>query len=427
MGKVVLKVENLAKQYRLGQVGTGTLSHDLNRFWHRMRGKEDPYLEVGAVNDRSSTDNSDYVWALRDISFQLEEGEVLGVIGKNGAGKSTLLKILSRITSPTTGQVKVKGRISSLLEVGTGFHPELTGRENIYLNGAILGMSKQEISSKLDEIVDFSGCAAYLDTPVKRYSSGMVVRLGFAVAAHLESEILVVDEVLAVGDQEFQNKCIGKMHDVSNSGRTILFVSHNMQSVQNLCTNGILIENGVSTFYGPVGETITKYLKSGEQMDHYNLDLTRLKDRVGTGDIQFTRVEIFVNDSPSNKLVIGDRLKFRIRLRGRRERRFKMAIHLYKYDETRLSNIENGDSLFHFDPFVGEQTIDIDFGPIMLYPDVYKVGFWLGDIVSEEHIDYLKFCCQFEVVTGSLIVHRSIPKNSGIFYFAPKWTRIDQV
>lgn len=424
MSRPILIVDNLSKQYRLGQVGTGTISHDLNRFWHRIRGKEDPYLEVGSTNVRASEDNPDYVWALKDVSFELKQGEVLGVIGKNGAGKSTLLKVLSRITSPTTGSVHVKGRISSLLEVGTGFHPELTGRENIFLNGAILGMQKREIAAKLDEIVDFSGCAAYLDTPVKRYSSGMLVRLGFAVAAHLESEILVVDEVLAVGDQEFQKKCIGKMQDVSTSGRTILFVSHNMQSVQNLCQNGILMEDGTSTFYGPVGETISRYLKSGEKRDHYDINLKTIKDRRGRGQIRFERVELFTNGEPSNKLCIGDRLKLRVHLQGNEAVRFKMAIHLYRYDETRLSNIENLDSDFFFDPFTGEQVVDIDFGPIMLYPDVYKIGLWMGDIASEEHIDFLPICCQFEVTTGSDLVKRGIPKNSGIFYFMPEWTRI---
>jgi lipopolysaccharide transport system ATP-binding protein len=224
--------ENLSKQYRLGLVGTGTLSHDLNRWWHRIRGKEDPYLKVGEVNDRSSRGGSDYVWALRDINFEVQQGEVLGIIGKNGAGKSTLLKIMSKVTGPTTGRIKAKGRIASLLEVGTGFHPELTGRENIYLNGTILGMTKKEVDRKLDEIVDFAGVARYLDTPAKRYSSGMMVRLGFAVAAHLEPEILIVDEVLAVGDAEFQKKAIGKMQEVSHEGgRTVLFVSHNMASV----------------------------------------------------------------------------------------------------------------------------------------------------------------------------------------------------
>lgn len=243
---IILKAENISKQYRLGTVGTGTLSHDLNRWWHAIRGKEDPYLKVGETNDRSSKGNSDYVWALQDINFEVKRGEVLGIIGKNGAGKSTLLKILSKVTAPTTGVIKSRGRIASLLEVGTGFNPELTGRENIFLNGAILGMTKKEITSKLDEIIAFSGCERYIDTPTKRYSSGMTVRLAFAVAAFLEPEILVVDEVLAVGDAEFQKKAIGKMQDISKSeGRTVLFVSHNMAAVKSLCTRGILLENGI--------------------------------------------------------------------------------------------------------------------------------------------------------------------------------------
>ena len=227
MSNIILKAENISKQYRLGLVGTGTIAHDLNRWWHRIRGKEDPYLKLGSVNDRSAKANSDYVWALRDINFEVEQGEVLGIIGKNGAGKSTLLKLLSRVTSPTTGSIKSKGRIASLLEVGTGFHPELTGRENIYLNGAILGMTKAEIASKIDEIVEFSGCERYIDTPTKRYSSGMTVRLAFAVAAHLEPDILVIDEVLAVGDAEFQKKAIGKMQDISKGeGRTAVSYTH---------------------------------------------------------------------------------------------------------------------------------------------------------------------------------------------------------
>ena len=260
---IILKVENISKQYRLGQVGTGTLSHDLNRWWHKIRGKEDPYLRIGDINDRSKKGNSDYVWALNKISFDVERGEVLGIIGKNGAGKSTLLKILSKVTTPSTGSIKSRGRIASLLEVGTGFNPELTGRENIYLNGAILGMTKKEISSKLDEIIDFSGCERYIDTPVKRYSSGMTVRLAFAVAAFLEPEILVIDEVLAVGDAEFQKKAIGKMQDISRrGGRTVLFVSHNMAAVKSLCTNVIILENGSLIFNGSTDEAIYLYLNS---------------------------------------------------------------------------------------------------------------------------------------------------------------------
>ncbi|WP_299367906.1 polysaccharide ABC transporter ATP-binding protein [Winogradskyella sp.] len=260
---IILKVENLGKQYRLGLVGTGTISHDINRWWSRIRGKEDPYLKVGEANVRSEKGNSEYVWAIKNINFEVKRGEVLGIIGKNGAGKSTLLKILSKVTSPTEGLVKTNGRIASLLEVGTGFHPEMTGRENIYLNGAILGMTKSEINKKIDEIIDFSGCLRYIDTPVKRYSSGMRVRLAFAVAAFLEPDILVVDEVLAVGDAEFQKKAIGKMQDISTSdGRTVLFVSHNMESMARLCERGILLNHGKIEYTGKINDVIDYYLSN---------------------------------------------------------------------------------------------------------------------------------------------------------------------
>lgn len=263
MSDIVIKVDNLSKQYRLGKVGTGTLAHDLNRWWAKVRGKEDPYLKIGSENKRDEKGDSDYVWALRDINFEVKEGEVLGIIGKNGAGKSTLLKILSRVTAPSGGELKIKGRIASLLEVGTGFHPELTGKENIFLNGAILGMTKQEIKSKYDEIVEFSGVERYIDTPVKRYSSGMYVRLAFAVAAHLEPEILVVDEVLAVGDAEFQKKCLGKMKDVAGQGRTVLFVSHNMSAISGLCTRGVLLSNGSVSLEGDTEDVVNKYINDG--------------------------------------------------------------------------------------------------------------------------------------------------------------------
>lgn len=260
-----IEIENVSKQYRLGLVSTGTISHDLNRWWAiNVMHKEDPYLKIGETNDRSKKGNSEYVWALKDINFNVEQGDVVGIIGKNGAGKSTLLKLLSRVTTPTTGEIRVRGRLASLLEVGTGFHPEMTGRENIYMNGAIMGMTKHEIASKLDEIIDFSGCERYIDTPVKRYSSGMTVRLGFAVAAFLEPEILVVDEVLAVGDAEFQKKAIGKMQDISHGrGRTVLFVSHNMDSMLNLCKNGILLENGRIKYKGDIKSTVAEYLGGG--------------------------------------------------------------------------------------------------------------------------------------------------------------------
>ena len=260
---IAIEFNNVSKLYRLGLVSSGTLSNDLKRWWQmNILGKEDPFLKVGSVNDRSKAADSEYVWALKDIDFKVEQGDVVGIIGKNGAGKLTLLKLLSKVTGPTTGTIKAKGRIASLLEVGTGFHSELTGRENIYMNGTILGMTKREIDRKIDEIVDFSGCERYIDTPVKRYSSGMTVRLGFAVAAHLDPEILVVDEVLAVGDAEFQKKAIGKMQDVSRGeGRTVLFVSHNMASIRALCKTGILLEYGKVKFTGKVDDVVDEYMK----------------------------------------------------------------------------------------------------------------------------------------------------------------------
>ena len=266
MSRKVIEFDGVGKQYVLGTFGTGTLSQDLNRWWARVRGKEDPYLKIGEVNDRTKKGDSRFVWALKDISFDVEQGDVVGIIGKNGAGKSTLLKILSRVTSPTVGSIKVKGRIASLLEVGTGFHPEMTGRENIYMNGSIMGMTRAEITRKLDEIVDFAGVEKYLDTPVKRYSSGMIVRLGFAIAAHLDPEILVVDEVLAVGDAEFQKKAIGKMHDVANGeGRTVLFVSHNMAAVKSLCKKGVVMKNCGIEYTGYIDSSVAHYLKNDNQ------------------------------------------------------------------------------------------------------------------------------------------------------------------
>jgi len=261
----VIKVENLSKAYQLGDIGTGTISRDFERFWARLRGKEDPFLKIGEINDRSKKGESDVVWSLKELNFDIEQGDAVGIIGLNGAGKSTLLKILSRVTAPTAGSVKIKGRVASLLEVGTGFHPELSGRENIYLNGAILGMRKAEIKRKFDEIVDFSGVERYVDTPVKRYSSGMYVRLAFAVAAHLESEIMIVDEVLAVGDAEFQKKCLGKMSDVSGrEGRTVLFVSHNMGAITRLCNTSMLLRHGQLAEYGQTSKIITTYLNTDE-------------------------------------------------------------------------------------------------------------------------------------------------------------------
>jgi len=264
----IISVESISKMYKLGEISTGTLSHDLNRWWNKVRGKRDPFESLAELNERHTKSTSGYVWSLKDVSFSVKEGEVFGIVGRNGAGKSTLLKILSKITKPTKGSIKLDGRVASLLEVGTGFHPDLSGRENVFLNGAILGMRKHEIKSRFDEIVDFSGIERYIDTPVKRYSSGMYVRLAFAVAAHLQPEILIIDEVLAVGDAEFQKKCLGKMQDVSRrQGRTVLFVSHNIVAVKNLCNTVMLLEHGRTKLIGPVDKVLEEYQASEKDQE----------------------------------------------------------------------------------------------------------------------------------------------------------------
>lgn len=306
----VIKIENLCKEYRLGVIGHGTLTHDLQSWWAKVRGKEDPNAQLAPIlAGQEKQIDGDRFWALRDINLEINQGEILGVIGGNGAGKSTLLKILSRVTAPTKGNVKVKGRIASLLEVGTGFHPELTGLENIFMNGVILGMSKQEIKAKLDEIIDFSGVEQYLETPVKRYSSGMRVRLGFSVAAHLEPEILVIDEVLAVGDAEFQRKCLGKMNKVAREGRTVLFVSHNMLSVSNLCTRGILLENGTIKTNNHIEDVVAEYLAQ----QYVNVDkenISTRQDRSGTGVLRIVKVEFLnaITEDPVSNILSGDKI-----------------------------------------------------------------------------------------------------------------------
>ena len=307
---ITILVENLSKQYRLGEIGTGTLQHDLNRWWHKIRGKADPYAMIGTDNVKDKVDDSDYVFALKDINIKVKRGEVLGIIGKNGSGKSTLLKVLTKVTGPTSGRITMQGRVASLLEVGTGFHPELTGRENIYLNGAILGMSKTEIGSKIDEIVKFSGIAKYVDTPVKRYSSGMKVRLGFAVAAHLEPEILIVDEVLAVGDIEFQNKAVGKMKDVSSKGgRTVLFVSHNMGSIKSLCTRCILLNDGKIIADGHPDEIVNQYLDLNIKFED------NVSQRLANHEfnkLRFTSIGLENLSNPNMPLVAGESIKLNI-------------------------------------------------------------------------------------------------------------------
>ena len=304
MDNISIQFDHVGKLYRLGLVGTGTLRQDLYRWWQtKILNKEDPFLKVGEVNDRTHKGNSDYIWALKDISFDVKQGEVVGIIGKNGAGKSTLLKLLSRVTSPTTGTIRANGRIASLLEVGTGFHGEMTGRENIYMNGSIMGMTRTEINRKLDDIVEFAGVERYIDTPVKRYSSGMTVRLGFAVSAFLEPEILVVDEVLAVGDAEFQKKAIGKMQDVSRGdGRTVLFVSHNLGAIKNLCERGVVLNNGELVFDGNVDEAVDYYLQ-----DAGNGEEGRIVDAITYRKDYISIASIEINGSESNRQTINKR------------------------------------------------------------------------------------------------------------------------
>lgn len=312
---IAIKVENLSKAYQIGEIGTGTISQDLERWWiTKVMGKEDPFLKIGETNDRSTKGESNVVWSLKDINFEIEQGDAVGIIGKNGAGKSTLLKLLSRVTAPTTGKIKIRGRAASLLEVGTGFHPELTGRENIYLNGSILGMRNREIDNKLDEIIDFSGVERYIDTPVKRYSSGMYVRLAFSVAAHLESEIMIVDEVLAVGDAEFQKKCIGKMDNISKKdGRTILFVSHTMAAVKSLCNKGIVLESGKVSFQGNQNEAVDSYLSFNKDIG--TKSLKNRNDRIGNGDIMLKAISFFnKNNVEVSEIISGDYLKIQFSL-----------------------------------------------------------------------------------------------------------------
>ena len=384
MSNIILKAENISKQYRLGNVGTGTLSHDLNRWWHTIRGKDDPYLKVGSVNDRSTKADSDYVWALQDISFDVQKGEVLGIIGKNGAGKSTLLKILSRVTSPTTGEIKTKGRIASLLEVGTGFHPELTGRENIYLNGAILGMTKAEIKAKEEEIIEFSGCQRYVDTPVKRYSSGMRVRLAFAVAAFLEPDILVIDEVLAVGDAEFQKKAIGKMQDISNTdGRTVLFVSHNMAAVKSLCTRGILLVDGLIKNIGDIDTILNDY----QQENDY--DIT--SEYIGNGIIY----KAVLN---SNNGVIKYKSAFELDVFFKSDLLIKnLVVGIVIKDANNVSLVGINNKHYGINKICEEHTkegkVSIKVNTLNILPGTYKIDVFIGDSMNdiESVSDALKF------------------------------------
>jgi lipopolysaccharide transport system ATP-binding protein len=410
MSDVVIKVEELSKQYRLGQVGTRTIRHDLNRWFYKMFGKEDPYLVIGEENDRSVKGHSDYVWALRDINFEVKQGEVLGIIGRNGAGKSTLLKILSRVTAPTKGNVKIKGRIASLLEVGTGFHPELTGRNNIYLNGAILGMTKKEIASKFDEIVDFSGVERYIDTPVKRYSSGMYVRLAFAVAAHLDPEILIVDEVLAVGDKEFQRKCLGKMKDVSErEGRTVLFVSHNVAAILNLTDTVMVLEWGKNIFKGSPEDSINYYLSNSRK--EHTLPLAVRKDRKGNGMVCCNDI-VFLNNQYKTveSVTSGDQLRMRIyySVNSLEVRSIAFRVQIMDVNEQIVFTCNNAHSKDLLEVSANEGYVTCSIDRLPLFGGTYYVNIQIYSIDSGIH-DEVEFAKELIVIDGDFFGTGKIP------------------
>jgi lipopolysaccharide transport system ATP-binding protein len=416
VGKPIIKIENLSKQYRLGLVSTRTISHDLNRWWQiNIRGKEDPYLKIGETNDRASKGESEYVWALKDINLEIEEGEVLGIIGKNGAGKSTLLKILSKVTAPSTGIIKAKGRIASLLEVGTGFHQEMTGRENIYLNGAILGMTKTEINHKFDEIVDFAGVERYIDTPVKRYSSGMIVRLGFAVAAHLEPEILIVDEVLAVGDAEFQKKALGKMQDVSrDEGRTVLFVSHSMGSISRLCNKGVLLKNGSIHIIGTTDEVVEKYI--GENSSIEPLYKT---ENDGLKKTQILSIRIFNETGKiTDTFSICENLNLEVVIKNiSEEKGIRCNIGLWDYYGNlimieRIKIIKISDSVILRGELLGN----------LLLPNKYRLSISL-DIPNVRVIELLPFDFSFGIVDNiGIEVSKNGDKENGVIKSYWRWS-----
>ena len=399
-----IEFNHVGKQYRLGLVSTGTISHDLNRWWQTaILRREDPYLKIGSVNDRTAKADSDYVWALRDIDFKVEQGDVVGIIGKNGAGKSTLLKLLSKVTGPTVGTIRARGRIASLLEVGTGFHSEMTGRENIFMNGAILGMTKAEIAAKLDEIVDFSGCERYLDTPVKRYSSGMMVRLGFAVAAHLDPEILVVDEVLAVGDAEFQKKAIGKMQDVSQGqGRTVLFVSHNMHSMLMLCKSGVLLEHGQIRSIGNIATIVDQYIN--EDTSKSSIEMY-YKEKEKDPDItaNYIRISSFkLLDEKSVAIHQGKRLNGRITIESLldvNDVRFRITILNMSGSAISMSTMRE-----ELQVIKGETTFDFQLDTSMLASGTYSLSFALV-INDKQVIDVVRKGFYFEIISNPQLIY----------------------
>ena len=419
MSDPIISVENLSKKYRLGQIGTGTLSNDMKVWWALKRGMPNPMLKIGQEDHGNRKDGE--IWALRGVNFTVQPGEVLGIIGRNGAGKSTLLKILSRVTAPTEGRVKVRGRIASLLEVGTGFHPELTGRENIYLNGAILGMTKQEIDRKFDEIVDFAEIEQFIETPVKRYSSGMYVRLAFSVAAHLESEILLVDEVLAVGDLEFQKKCIGKMGDIaSEEGRTVLFVSHNMVSVRRLCERGILLNAGVIETMGPIDDTLNQYMSIKEKTQLQ--DLASRTDRSGNGKLRFTSIDVLDESKIKYNVKVGSPTSILIKYKGTAPlRNVRISLNIVNQYGERLNWLCNDFSGQPFLELPEKGTIRVDFPRFPYMPGSYAIG--LQALVGRDIADKVPSATVFQVHAGDFYNSgMNPPAKSGAVLVPHTWS-----
>lgn len=418
---VVIKAENVSKLYRLGMITSKSIAQDANRFIARIRGKEDPYMKVGEKNHRDKKSKGQFVWALKDINFEINSGEIIGIIGNNGAGKSTLLKILSRVTTPTTGNVKIKGRVASLLEVGTGFHQDLSGKENIFLNGSILGMTKKEIRSKYDEIVDFSGVEKFIDTPVKRYSSGMYVRLAFAVAAYLEPEILIVDEVLAVGDAEFQKKCLGKMHDVSaNEGRTVIFVSHNMGAVKNLCTSSILLERGMIKNSGKTESIIEEYLNINSDL---KISSREFEDK--NSDIYFNRISVIPGNSeiPSTEIDVKYPFKIQFSYKGKINiPGLRLGFSIYSkngikilYDSESVKELSS-DS----ENFSGNKTAEVIIPGLFLAPGSYFINAALH-IENVQLFDLKENAIGFNIIESGSDLHRFNGKDMGVVIADFKW------
>lgn len=394
---VAIKVENLSKVYRLGEFGTGTLRQDFHRWFEKVRGREDPFLTIGELNNKA-VKGGEIIYSLRDISFEIQEGTAVGIVGRNGAGKSTLLKILSRITYPTSGRVHLRGRVASLLEVGTGFHPELTGKENIYLNGAIMGMRKKEIDRRLGEIIEFSGIERYIGTPVKRYSSGMYVRLAFAVAAHLESEVLIIDEVLAVGDAEFQKKCLGKMGEVSKTeGRTVLFVSHNMAAIKSLCTTGIYLHNGVLAGEGSINNIIHTYLNHNNKVDSDGM-IPEGSSTYYTGTARYEKLKIINHSGDHLSVFYRSPIKLYAEVESVKE--IKNVIldirisNLHGLQVVHCSNIYSDDANLTLKRGLNKIEIEID---NLLQPGSYSItpGIHMKDGSS---LDYVENILDFEVL-----------------------------